>query len=139
MRIVRVLIAEDNADHLFLATVAFQAIQGVKVELIPCTDGQEAIDYLTGAGKHADREVPDLVLLDLSMPRKDGLAVLEEVRADPQLRNLPIVVLTSSSRPEDIDGAYERGANSYVNKSVGVGQVAEYWTKVADLPTTVGE
>lgn len=135
MRLVRVLIAEDNEDHLFLARVALQGVSGVQIEVITAQDGQEALDYLHGRGPHEGRELPHLVLLDLSMPRKDGLSVLEEVKGDPELRKLPVVVLTSSGRPEDIDAAYERGANSYVNKSKGLGDLAAYWTQTANLPT----
>lgn len=135
MRVVRVLIAEDNDDHLFLARVALQAVQGVQIEVVAARDGQEALDYLYGRGPHEGRDLPHLVLLDLSMPRKDGLAVLKEVRETPELRRLPVVVLTSSDRPEDIDAAYELGANSYVNKSRGLGEVADYWTQTANLPS----
>lgn len=134
MRIVRVLIAEDNVDHVFLTQVALQGVQGVSVESVAVHDGEEALDYLHARGDHADRELPHLVLLDLSMPRKDGLQVLREVRQDPRLRALPIVVLTSSARDEDVRASYELGANAYVNKSKGLEEMAAFWTDAANLP-----
>lgn len=134
MRIVRVLVAEDNEDHLFLTTVALRGVADTQVDVIAARDGAEALDYLYGRGSHEGREMPHLVLLDLSMPRKGGLEVLEEVKTDPDLQHLPIVVLTSSDRPEDIRAAYELGANSYVTKSRGLSGVAEFWTTTADLP-----
>ncbi|AXV08615.1 two-component response regulator [Euzebya pacifica] len=134
MRLVRVLIAEDNEDHLFLARVALQAVQGVQIEVVAVQDGQEALDYLHGRGQYDGRELPHLILLDLSMPRKDGLTVLKELRADEMLQSLPVVVLTSSDRPEDVNAAYALGANSYVNKAKGLSNLADYWTQTANLP-----
>lgn len=136
MRIVRVLIAEDNEDHLFLATVALRGVTGVQVDVVAARDGAEALDYLYGRGRFDGRELPQLVLLDLSMPRRNGLDVLKEVKADAELAHLPIVVLTSSDRPEDIQSAYELGANSYVSKSRGLSDLVEYWTATASLPST---
>lgn len=135
MRLVRVLIAEDNDDHLFLARVALQAVQGVQIEVVTAQDGEEALDYLHGRGDFEGRQLPHLILLDLSMPRKDGLTVLKELRADQSLARLPVVVLTSSDRPEDVDAAYDLGANSYVNKSRGLTSLADFWTQTANLPS----
>lgn len=135
MNAVRVLIAEDNADHLFLATHALRSVPGVSMEVIPARDGQEALDYLHGRGEHAGRVLPNLVLLDLSMPGKGGLDVLREVRDDEALNHIPVVVLTSSSRPEDINAAYGLGANCYVQKSQGMAGVASFWTTTANLPS----
>lgn len=132
---VRVLIAEDNADHLLLAEMALRALPSVKVDTIGAHDGQEALAILNGEGTHATTPLPDLVLLDLSMPRVDGLTVLREMRKNPSLASLPVVVLTSSSRPEDIDAAYAYGANSYVVKSSGLSNLAQYWLNWSMLPS----
>ena len=135
MNEVRVLIAEDNADHLYLATHALRSIPGVRMEVATVRDGEEALEYLHGEGPHADRSLPHLVLLDLSMPRKGGLDVLREVKHDAALSHIPVVVLTSSNRPEDINAAYDLGANCYVQKSQGLSSLASFWTTTADLPT----
>lgn len=133
---VRVLIAEDNEDHLFLATHALNAIPGIRMQVVAARDGEEALDYLHGRGSHVDRELPNLVLLDLSMPGKGGLEVLREVKGDSTLSHIPVVVLTSSTNPEDISTAYGLGANCYVQKSKGMAGVAEFWTATAALPVS---
>lgn len=132
---VRVLIAEDNADHLLLAEMALRGLPDIRVDTIGAHDGEEALAILNGTGAHRDAPLPDLVLLDLSMPRVDGLTVLKEIRRNPALRALPVVVLTSSSRPEDIDAAYANGANSYVVKTTGLTNLAQYWLGWAQLPS----
>lgn len=134
-RTLRVLIAEDNDDHRLLAELALHAQQGVHVDTVGAQDGEETLAVLRRSGPHAGQPLPDLVLLDLSMPRVDGLSVLRQMREDPDLRHLPVVVLTSSSRPEDVDAAYALGANSYVNKSAGLTDLARYWTSTATLPS----
>lgn len=136
MRTVRVLVAEDNEDHLFLTTVALKGVSDIKVEVVPARDGAEALEHMRGDGVHDGRPMPNLVLLDLSMPRLSGLEVLREVKTDPKLSHVPVVVLTSSDRPEDVQSAYELGANCYVSKSRGMQELAEYWTRTAALPAT---
>lgn len=134
MNPLRVLIAEDNEDHLFLATHALKNVPGVLMQVIPAHDGEEALDYLYARGSHADRVLPNLVLLDLSMPRKGGLDVLREIKGDTDLRHIPVVILTSSDRPADIAAAYGLGANCYVQKSRGMAGLTEFWTSTASLP-----
>ena len=134
MRDVRVLLAEDNEDHLFLASRALSRVGDVNVEVIPVRDGIQVLDYLYGRGAHEGRTLPDLVLLDLSMPGRSGLDVLQTVKSDQALAHIPVIVLTSSDRPEDVQAAYATGANSFVTKSRGIDNLAEYWTKTASLP-----
>lgn len=141
----RVLLAEDDADHAFFTARAFRDTHGDKVDLHTVADGQEALDYLHRRGRYAQARRPNLVVLDLKMPRVGGLEVLEHIKADPSLRTIATVVLTSSDRPEDVRSTYAGGANSFVTKPAsltglrdGVRQLARYWVDVATLPDDVG-
>lgn len=127
---VRVLVAEDNEDHLFLTTLALEGARGADVEVVGARDGVEALDHLTGD----DRDSFDLVLLDLSMPRRSGLEVLADIQRDTSIRRIPVVVLTSSDQPEDIRSSYELGAASYVRKGGDLSEVVDYWIGTAELP-----
>jgi CheY-like chemotaxis protein len=132
MRHVRVLVAEDNDDHLFLATIALQSAKDVEVEVIGVHDGVEVMDYLQSEG--GETAPPDLVLLDLSMPRRTGLQVLADMKGDDELSRIPVVVLTSSDQPDDIRTSYDLGANSYVIKSGDLSALVDYWVETAALP-----
>lgn len=141
----RVLLAEDDADHAFFTVRAFQDAHGVGVEMHTVRDGEEALDYLHRRGKYAGVERPHLIVLDLKMPKVNGLEVLEAIKADDELRTIPTVVLSSSDRPEDVQESYERSANSYVTKPAsltglreGVQEMARYWIDVAKLPEERG-
>lgn len=133
MREIRILIAEDNEDHMLLTKIALEAIAGVRVTVIGVQDGAEALDYLYGRGSFVESVRPDLFLLDLSIPRRSGLEVLQEVKDDKSLSEIPVVILSSSDRPEDVAAAYSLGANSYVTKSADMKLVSEYWTKTVTL------
>jgi CheY-like chemotaxis protein len=142
---VRILVAEDDADHRFLTVRALRDVRGVDVEIETVADGAEALDYVHGRHPYADRPRPHLLLLDIKMPKVDGLAVLREVKTDPGLCTIPAVVLSSSDRPEDIASTYELGANSFVTKPVtasgfrqGLRQLGEYWAGLASLPDGPG-
>ena len=121
-----ILLLEDNPDDAELAMRAFPKTTG-NHDLILARDGVEALDYLLGTGPHAAEPppAPDLVLLDLKLPRVDGLEVLRRLRAEERTRHLPVVVLTSSEQEEDIVNSYKSGANSYVRKPVDFGQFAQ--------------
>jgi CheY-like chemotaxis protein len=115
---LNILVAEDNEDDVFLLREAFKKA-GVTSHLEAVTDGVEAVAYLSGEGGYSDRAtypLPDVLLLDLNMPRKDGLEVLEWVRSDPQCSRLMVHVLTASSRASDVERAYALHANSYTVK-----------------------
>lgn len=138
---VRVLVADDNEDHRFLIERALHGVEGVTCEVSSVVDGEEALEYLQQRGRYPAQPRPHVVLLDLRMPRMDGLAVLAEVKGDPVLHTIPICVLTSSDRPDDIDEAYARGTNSYVVKSQdmhgirdGLRGVSTYWGSLVALP-----
>ena len=137
----RVLLAEDNEDHAFFTVRAFHDVHGVGLEMQTVPDGEELLDYLLGRGAHTGAPRPHLVVLDLKMPKKGGLEVLAEMQARDDLRDIPVVVLSSSDRPEDVSASYANGANSYVTKPAslaglreGVGELARYWIDVATLP-----
>lgn len=131
-----VLLVEDNPDDEELTRLAFEECR-LANELIIVRDGQEALDYLFETGKYSgrdDNEVPQVILLDLKLPKVDGLEVLRRVRADERTRLLPVVVLTSSKEEQDMIESYSLGANSYIQKQVdylqfveAVRQLGLYW------------
>jgi len=138
-------VVEDDSNDVVLLQRAFQKA-GLRDALRIVRDGEQAIHYLSGQGQYADRErfpLPFLVLLDLKMPRTDGFEVLEWVRAEPDLKRLLIVVLTSSHLQSDVDRAYELGANSYLVKPVEFTEMVNliqrfeaYWTELNRIPTS---
>jgi CheY-like chemotaxis protein len=113
-----ILYVEDDENDLILMRQAW-AKAGVLNPLKVVTDGEQAVKYLSGEGKYADRgeyPVPILVLLDLKLPKLSGLDVLKWIRAEPSVQTVPVIMFSSSTRPEDIRTAYARGANSYLTK-----------------------
>lgn len=136
-----VLLAEDNTDHAFFTSRAFQEVHGSGLQMRTVSDGEQVMSYLRREGSFADAPRPNLIVLDLRMPKKGGLEVLAELQADASLATIPVVVLSSSDRPEDISLSYARGANSFVTKSMSlpglrdrVSNLARYWMDVATLP-----
>jgi two-component system response regulator len=122
-----ILLVEDNPSDVGLTRRALSKSH-VANELVVAEDGQEALDTLFGAGAHAGRDVtqlPALVLLDLKLPRVDGLEVLRWIRADERTRRLPVVILTSSQEEQDMAASYDLGVNSYIRKPVDFAQFAE--------------
>ena len=122
-----ILLVEDNPSDVGLTQRAL-AKSHVANELVVAEDGQEALDYLFGAGAYAGREVtelPTLVLLDLKLPRVDGLQVLRQIRADERTSRLPVVILTTSREEQDVAQSYDLGANSYIRKPVDFTQFAQ--------------
>ena len=122
-----ILLVEDNDDDVELTRRAF-ARGNLINELIVVRDGQEALDYLFATGAYADRDaasLPHVVLLDLNLPKINGLEVLRRIRSDETTKRLPVVVLTTSKEEKDIFGSYDLGANSYVRKPVDFSQFTE--------------
>jgi CheY-like chemotaxis protein len=144
----QVLIAEDDPSDVFLLRRAFSAA-GVSASLHFVRDGQEAIDYLGGEANYSDRNefpLPDLMLLDLKMPRLNGFDVLEWLRQQPGLKRLLVTILTSSDQARDIDRAYDLGANSYLLKPHGTTELAElvqrvqrYWLDLNQRPASLND
>jgi CheY-like chemotaxis protein len=142
-----VLLAEDDPDDRLLLKEALSESRLV-TQLACVEDGEELMDYLYLRGKYALPAVsprPHLILLDLNMPRKNGREAISEIKADPELRRIPIVVLTTSKAPEDIRRSYDGGANSYITKPVtfeslaGVMEtISRYWFDTVELPPLEG-
>jgi len=139
-----ILLVEDNPDDVELTLRAFRK-SNIANEIVVARDGLEALDYLFCTGTHAGRTptIPQVMLLDLKMPRIDGLHVLERVRAHPRTKLLPIVILTSSIEEQDLLNTYSRGANSYIRKPVdfqefvdAVRQLGLYWLLLNQPPPT---
>jgi len=138
-----ILLVEDNPRDEALTLRALRK-NNVKNEIVIARDGVEALDYLLGTGDHSGRDIsvmPHLVLLDLKLPKIDGLQVLERIRANDHLRRLPVVIFTSSSEDEDLIRSYDLGANSYVRKPVDFAQFLEatkqlglYWLIHNEVP-----
>ncbi|HKS58463.1 MAG TPA: response regulator [Steroidobacteraceae bacterium] len=122
-----ILLVEDNPDDEELTLLSLRK-NALAHEIVVVRDGVEAIDFLFGNGQYAGRDVaqvPTVILLDLKLPKLDGLGVLKRLRADPRTRTLPVVVLTSSSQDADVIASYNLGANSYVRKPVEFGAFVE--------------
>jgi len=118
---------EDNPNDVELTLRAFDKSK-VANEIVVARDGEEAIDYLFSTGAHAERDPtmkPEVVLLDMNLPKIDGLGVLRRIRADERTRRLPVVILTSSKEEKDVLSSYDLGANSFIRKPVDFGQFAE--------------
>jgi CheY-like chemotaxis protein len=138
---VEILLVEDNAGDVRLTQEALREGR-VCNRLSVARDGVEALAYLRREGPHAYAPRPDLVLLDLNLPRKSGREVLQEMKSDPELRSIPVVVLTTSEDQQDVQRSYELNANCYITKPVeldeflGVIQsVQDFWFTVVKLPT----
>lgn len=122
-----ILLVEDNRDDAELTRLAL-AESKVTNQLVWVMDGQEALDWLTCTGKHTDRDPclqPTVVLLDLKLPKINGLEVLERIRTNPITRRLPVVILTSSKEEQDVIRGYDLGANSYIRKPVDFEQFTQ--------------
>jgi CheY-like chemotaxis protein len=133
---IEVLLVEDDPGDVLITR---EALRDHKVanRLSVVTNGEEAIDFLRKRGKHVDAPTPDLVLLDLNLPRRDGRDVLRDIKSDPVLRRIPIVVLTTSDAEEDVLGSYELHANAFVRKPVDFAQFVAAVQAIDDFYLTV--
>jgi two-component system response regulator len=137
---MQVLLVEDNPGDVQLTKIAL-ADAKMHINLSVVEDGVEALAFLHKQGKYAHAPYPDLILLDLNLPKKDGREVLAEIKTDETLKRIPVVVLTTSQAEEDIIKAYELLANCYISKPVDFGQfvkivqsIEEFWFTVVKLP-----
>jgi two-component system response regulator len=140
-----VLLVEDDPGDVLLIREAF-AENKVGNVLATVSDGVEAMRYIRGEGEYADRGRPDLVLLDLNLPRKSGVEVLAEIKGDPDLSMIPVVVLTTSESEEDVIRSYKMHANAYITKPVDferfkevVHQIDEFFVGIVRLPPHQGK
>lgn len=142
-----ILLVEDNPNDVELTLRAFEKNM-LANEIVVVSDGVKALDYLFATGTHAGRDpaaVPDVVLLDLKLPKLQGLDVLRRMRADQRTTRLPVVILTSSNEEKDVIASYDLGANSFVRKPVDFGQFVEatrqlglYWLVLNEPPPRSG-
>lgn len=140
---IPILLAEDDPDDQYLIGEALDE-SGVGVELYIVEDGEDLLDYLNRRGKYADSEqypLPRLILLDLNMPRLDGREALRLLKASPEFRRIPVVVLTTSQAEEDVYRAYDLGISGYITKPVSftglrdvMKAIGVYWLEVSKLP-----
>jgi len=139
-REIEILLVEDNPGDARLTTEALKEAR-VRNKLTHIADGFEALAFLRQQGKYAGVQRPDLILLDLNLPRKDGREVLAEIKADDRLKRIPVVILTTSQAEEDILKAYNLNANCYVSKPVDLDQfikvvrtINDFWLTIVKLP-----
>ena len=135
-----VLLAEDNLDDVLITKRVWMK-SNLKSKLYVVNDGEEAIDFLKKRGKYKDAPNISLMLLDLKMPKLNGLEVLEQIKNDDQLKKLPIIMLTTSNRMADVNKAYKTGCNSYIVKPIGfenfkdaVGLIERFWFDLSTSP-----
>ena len=143
-----ILLVEDNPNDVELTLRAFEKSQ-ILNEIVVARDGEQAIHYLFSTGPHADRDssmMPEVVLLDMKLPKIDGLGVLRRMRGDERTRRLPVVMLTSSKEEQDVVSSYDLGANSFVRKPVDFGEFVDaarhlgiYWLVINEpAPQNLG-
>lgn len=143
MKAIEILLVEDNPGDARLTREAL-ALSKVRNNLHHARDGEEAVSFLRREGPFADAPTPDLILLDLNLPRRDGREVLEDIKRDPMLKHIPVVILTSSQAEEDVLRSYRLHANCFITKPVDLEQLTEvvkgieqFWFTLVRLPPEV--
>ena len=138
---VELLLVEDNEDDVVIIQEVFADMRLATLIKV-AQDGEEALAYLQRKGKYKGVRMPDIVLLDINMPKKNGFEVLEEMKKDTRLRSLPVIMLTTSQREEDVVRSYATGACSYIHKLVDLKQFkhfmmqfVHYWTSISRIPS----
>ena len=137
---VEILLVEDNEDDVVIIQEVFaDVVLGTLINVV--RDGEEALAYLQRKGKYKVARMPEIVLLDINMPKKNGFEVLEAMKKDPRLQSLPVIMLTTSHREEDVIRSYANGACSYIHKLVDldefkqlIKQFEHYWTSISRIP-----
>ena len=139
-RTVHILLVEDNTGDIRLTREALKEAK-VRNRLDAVMDGEEAMAYLRKRGEYARATKPDVIMLDLNLPKKDGLEILKEIKEDPNLRRIPVVVVTTSKAEQDIVKCYDLHANCYVTKPVDLAQflevvrsIEDFWLTIVKLP-----
>ena len=140
-RPVEILLIEDNSGDVLLTKEAFEELQFTD-NITVARDGEDALDYLFRRGPYANAVKPDLILLDLNLPKKDGREVLEMIKTDPNLKSIPVIVLTTSKSEKDIKMCYDLHANCYITKPVYFEEfleivkfIIDFWIKLVKLPS----
>jgi two-component system, response regulator len=140
---ISILMAEDDVEDQMLVREAFEEAR-LANDIAIVSDGEELLDYLNQRGAYSDVSHPHIILLDLNMPRKDGREALKEIKADPKLRRIPVIVLTTASAEEDIISTYDLGVSSYIRKPVTfdklvdlIKELGRYWLEIVELPPDI--
>ncbi len=140
-RPVEILLVEDNPADVRLTEEVFETCK-ITNHMHVVTDGEEALAFIRKKGSYAGKPRPDVVLLDLNLPKKDGREVLSEIKSDPELKTIPVIVLTTSDADQDVWKAYDSGVNSYITKPVDLKQfvdvcrsIEDFWLTIVKLPT----
>jgi len=138
--LAHILLVDDSPEDVDLTKEALETTK-LANNVSVVFDGVEAMAFLRRQGKFADAERPSLILLDLNMPKKDGRQVLEEIKSDPELKDIPVVILTTSKHEEDVIKAYKLHANCYIRKPVNMGEftkvvqsIDHFWFAIVELP-----
>ncbi|WP_435354657.1 response regulator [Emticicia sp. SJ17W-69] len=140
MKPIHILLVEDNEGDIMLTVDAFEEGK-ISNNISVVRDGNEAIDFLTQTGKYASRERPDLILLDVNLPKKNGHEVLHLIKTNDGLKHIPVIMLTTSSSENDIEKAYKNFANCYITKPidvndfmVAISKIEDFWFSIVSLP-----
>lgn len=140
---VEILLVEDDPGDIELIKETISSSK-LKINLQIVNDGSKAISYLKKQGQYSDKTEPDLVILDLNLPLKNGMEVLKEVKSDEDIKHIPIIVMTTSDQDSDVLKSYKLGANSYVTKPMGIEQfshivntIEDFWLTIVKLPKRV--
>ena len=141
METIHILLVEDNEGDIFLIKEAFEEAK-LHTKLSVVKDGKEAVDFLNKQGKYTDVQLPDLLLLDVNLPKKNGHEVLQYIKGDDNLKHIPVIMLTTSSSPKDVNLAYKNYANCFITKPVDVNEfmkvitnIENFWISIVKLPT----
>ena len=141
MEVIHILLVEDNDGDILLTKEALEYAK-IHIKLSVAKDGNEAIEFVNKQGKHAEAEIPDLILLDINLPKKNGHEVLQYIKGDELLKHIPIIMLTTSSSERDINSTYNNYANCYITKPVEIDEflsviatIENFWISVVKLPT----
>ena len=141
MEIIRILLVEDNEGDIMLTQEAFEDAK-INTKLSVAMDGEQAIDYLNKKDGYSNELTPDLILLDINLPKKNGHEVLKYIKEEAGLKHIPVIMLTTSSSQKDINQAYNSYANCYITKPVEVNEflsviatIESFWTSIVKLPT----
>jgi CheY-like chemotaxis protein len=141
MRPIHILLVEDNEGDILLTTEALEDAK-IMITLSVAKDGKEAIDFVSRQGRHTDADLPDLLMLDINLPKKNGLEVLKYIKENENLKHIPVIMLTTSSSERDINSSYSNYANCYITKPVEVNDflnvvstIENFWISIVKLPT----
>jgi CheY-like chemotaxis protein len=139
LRRAHILLVEDNEGDILLTLEAFEESK-IKTKISVAKNGQEALDFLFKRGAYSDAEVPDMILLDINIPIFNGHEVLSQIKKEPTLKKIPVIMLTTSSNQKDIDLAYENHCNSYVKKPLDMAdflsaivKIEDFWIQISTL------